>query len=270
MDIMKILLGVLFTLLFGGALGLGLAVAFRKFSIEKDKVVEDLENALPGLNCGSCGYAGCSGYAEALADGSDTDLTKCKPGGQSCLEAMGQILGVTVEASSSKLVAMPHCLGNNEKALKKYEYAGLDDCRAAMNMFKGFKQCEYGCLGLGSCLKVCPVDAIAKTDDGLVKVDRDLCISCGNCVDICPTGVMKMVPFDADYYIACNSRDKAKTTKTNCSVGCIGCKICEKKFPDGAFTVKDNLCMIDYSDKDREPSRVEAAEKCPAKCIIKM
>ncbi len=180
MDILRIVLGILFTLLFGGLLGMGLAVAFRKFSIEKDKVVEDLENALPGLNCGSCGYAGCSGYAEALADGSDTDLTKCKPGGQSSLDAIGEILGIAVEAGGTKLVAMPHCMGNNEKALKKYEYAGLQDCRAAMSQFKGFKECEYGCLGLGSCVKVCPVGAISKTGDGLVVVDRDLCISCGN------------------------------------------------------------------------------------------
>ncbi|MBN2626506.1 MAG: RnfABCDGE type electron transport complex subunit B [Spirochaetales bacterium] len=270
MEIMRILLGILFTLVFGGALGMGLAVAFRKFSIEKDKVVGDLENALPGLNCGSCGYAGCSGYAEALAAGTDTDLTKCKPGGQSSLEAMGEILGVAVEASATKMVARPHCLGNNEKALKKYEYAGLQDCRAAMNQFKGFKQCEYGCLGLGSCIKVCPVDAISKTGDGLVKVDADLCISCGNCVDICPTGVMKMIPFDADYYIACNSKDKGKDTKGNCSVGCIGCKICEKKFPEGAFVVQDNLCVINYDEKDRDETRAEAAEKCPVNCIVKI
>jgi electron transport complex protein RnfB len=270
MEVLRIVLGIIFTLLFGGLLGMGLAMAFRKFSVVKDKIVEDLENALPSLNCGSCGYAGCSGYAEALADGSDKDLTKCKPGGQSTLEAVGEILGIKVDAPEGKLVARPHCLGSNEKALKKFEYAGLEDCRAAMAQFGGFKQCEYGCLGLGSCLKVCPVDAITKTGDGLVHVDSDLCISCGKCVEICPTGVMKMIPFDADYYIACNSKDKPKVTKTNCSVGCIGCRICEKKFPDGGFSVNDSLCVIDYTEKEREESRIEAAEKCPAKCIIKI
>lgn len=270
MEVLRIILGIIFTLLFGGLLGMGLALAFRKFSVEKDKTVEDLETALPGLNCGSCGYAGCLGYAEALADGSDKDLTKCKPGGQSCLEALGEILGMKVEAPTTKLVAQPHCLGGNNEAVRKFEYHGLQDCRSAFALFGGFKMCEYGCLGLGSCLKVCPVDAISKTDSGLVKVDSDLCISCGNCVDICPTGVMKMIPFDADYYIACNSKDKAKVTKTNCSVGCIGCRICEKKFPNASFSVKDNLCVIDYDDKDREESRVDAAEKCPAKCIVKL
>lgn len=267
MDYISIIWGFVFTLIFGGLLGAGLAMASKKFHIEKDKTVEALEMAMPSLNCGSCGYAGCSGYAEALADGSDTDLTKCKPGGQSTLTRIGEVLGISVEAPSAKLVAKPHCLGNNEVALQKYEYAGLKDCRAAMTQFKGFKECEYGCLGLGTCVKVCPVDAIKTTGDGLVTVDGELCISCGKCVDICPTGVMKMIPFDSDYYIACNSKDKPKLTKTNCSVGCWGCKICEKRFPQGGFTVKDNLSVIDYADKDREESRGEAAEKCPAKCI---
>ena len=48
--------------------------------MEKDETVEALDGALPGLNCGACGYAGCSGYAEALAEKKEDDITKCKPG----------------------------------------------------------------------------------------------------------------------------------------------------------------------------------------------
>ena len=101
-------------------------------------------------------------------------------------------------------------------------------------------------LGLGSCLNVCPVNAISKTDDGLVKVDPAACISCGKCVDICPTGVMKMIPEDADFLVACNSRDKGKDTKSKCSVGCIACRICEKKFPEAGYKIEENLSILQY------------------------
>ena len=265
-EVLRIFWGFLSTVLFGGLLGLGLAVASRKLKVEKDETVEALDEALPGLNCGSCGYAGCSGYAEALAEKKDDDITKCKPGGADTLEAIGRILGIEVDATAVKMVACVHCIGSNDKASRSFKYDGLDDCVAATVLFGGNKDCKYGCLGLGSCIKVCPVNAISKTGNGLVEVDPELCISCGKCVDICPTGVMRMIPADADFIVACNSRDKGKDTKANCSVGCIGCKICEKKFPEAGYKVQDNLSIMQYDN--RGPGRADAAQKCPVKCII--
>ena len=265
-EILRIFWGFLSTVLFGGLLGLGLAVASRKLKVEKDETVEAIDGALPGLNCGSCGYAGCSGYAEALAAGEDEDLTKCKPGGSPSMEAIGKILGVEVDANAVRMVACVHCHGGEGKAGRSFQYKGLKDCNAASILFNGEKSCKYGCLGLGSCISVCPVNAIEPTEDGLVRVNRDLCISCGKCVDICPNGVMRMIPEDADFIVACNSRDKGKATKANCSVGCIGCKICEKKFPEAGYKVEDNLSIIRYDN--RGPGRADAAEKCPVKCII--
>ena len=54
-------------------LGLGLvtatvlAVASRVFHVEEDPRVQAVLEALPGANCGGCGYAGCEGYATAVA-----------------------------------------------------------------------------------------------------------------------------------------------------------------------------------------------------------
>ncbi len=265
-EVMRIFWGFLSTVVFGGLLGLGLAVASRKLKVEKDETVEALDGALPGLNCGACGYAGCSGYAEALAEKKEDDITKCKPGGADSLAAIGEILGIEVDVDAVKMVARVHCIGTTEKATRSFEYSGLNDCNAATVLFGGSKDCKFGCLGLGSCLSVCPVNAIRKTDDGLVKVDAATCISCGKCVDICPTGVMKMIPEDADFVVACNSRDKGKDTKSKCSVGCIACRICEKKFPEAGYKIEDNLSILRYDD--RGPGRADAAEKCPAKCII--
>ena len=265
-EMLRIFWGFLSTVLFGGLLGLGLAVASRKLKVEKDETVEALDGAMPGLNCGSCGYAGCSGYAEALAEKKDDDISKCKPGGADTLAAIGKILGIEVDASAARMVACVHCIGTNDKASRSFKYDGLDDCVSATVLFGGNKDCKYGCLGLGSCIKVCPVNAIKKTGDGLVVVDPDTCISCGKCVDICPTGVMRMIPEDADFIVACNSRDKGKDTKANCSVGCIACKICEKKFPEAGYKVQDNLSIIQYDN--RGAGRADAVQKCPVKCII--
>jgi len=265
-QILRIFWGFLSTVLFGGLLGLGLAVASRKLKVEKDESVEALEGALPGLNCGACGYAGCGSYAEALAGGKDTDLTKCKPGGAETLAAIGKILGVEVDTNAVRMVAKVHCIGKDGVASRSYQYEGINDCNAATVLFSGNKECKYGCLGLGSCIGVCPTSAISKTGDGLVAVNPDLCISCGKCVDICPTGVMRMIPEDADFIVACNSRDKGKDTKSNCSAGCIACRICEKKFPAAGYKIEDNLSFLSYDGKG--PGRAEAAEKCPVKCII--
>jgi len=246
--------------------GLGLAVASMILSIKKNELLIKLEEALPGLNCGACGFAGCSAYAEAIAqEGGDVALTLCRPGGGMTAGKLAELMGVEVIFSEEKLVAQVLCRGNRERAQVKFRYSGIRDCNALYSMYGGDKVCPYGCLALGSCIRVCPVDAISYDSEGLVWVDRDKCITCGQCIDICPTGVMQYISYDADCMVACNSRDKGPVVKKYCSVGCIGCKICEKKSPEGGFTVEDFLARIDYSVKgDRE----EAAKACPPKCII--
>ena len=268
-ELTRILAAFLSTSAFAALLGFGLAVASRRLRVEKDKKVEELTGILPGLNCGACGYAGCEAYAEALAAGSDDDASKCGPGGPDVLSALGSALGVNVESSGVRKVARLACRGGDSAAVRDFQYLGYADCEAAKIHFDGDKGCKYGCLGLGSCVKSCPVDAISHTSDGLVEVDQDICIGCEICVAVCPTGVMKMVPYGIDWFVACNSKDKAKATKDVCSVGCIGCRICERKFPDAGFVVTDNLSVLEYTDKIGE-GREGAAAACPPKCIIKV
>jgi tetrathionate reductase subunit B len=38
------------------------------------------------------------------------------------------------------------------------------------------------------CTKACPTEATFKRENGLVVVDRDLCIGCGLCIEACPYG----------------------------------------------------------------------------------
>jgi len=253
--------------LLGGLLGIGLAFAAKKLAVKKDERVLTVEDTLPGINCGACGFAGCSAYAEAIVV-ENADIGLCSPGGKETAEKLSSIMGIEIEFNENKLVAKVHCNGNREHTEYSYSYKGVEDCNAAVILFKGDKACKYGCLGLGSCIKVCPVDAIKKTPDGRVAVDKEICISCKKCVGICPTGVMQMIPYEADYFVACNSKDKGGIVRKICKVGCIGCKICEKKFPEAGFEVNNFLSVVNYESAGTD--REGAAEACPTNSICKI
>jgi Na+-translocating ferredoxin:NAD+ oxidoreductase RNF subunit RnfB len=244
--------------------GLGLAIAARLLTVKKDELLEKLEEALPHINCGACGFAGCTAYAAALSKG-NVELTLCTPGGEKVALNIAAILGKEVSYVKEKSVAQVCCKGGRGIARYKYNYDGLEDCNALQTLYGGNKVCVYGCLGKGSCIKVCPVEAITYDTQGLVWVDKELCISCGKCIEICPTRVMQYIPYQADYFVACNSTDKGAVVRKYCKVGCTGCTLCEKKSPAGGFKVENFLARIDYT---KSGERVMAAKACPAHCII--
>ena len=63
----------------GLILGIGVAIASKVLHVKEDKRVEEVTKMLPGYNCGACGHPGCSGMAEALVSGEETNPAKCKP-----------------------------------------------------------------------------------------------------------------------------------------------------------------------------------------------
>lgn len=265
--IINIISAFLSVAILGGLLGIGLAFASKKLAVNKDVRVANVEESLPGINCGACGYAGCSAYAEAIVI-EKAEIGLCPPGGKESAEKISKIMGMEIEFNENRLVAKVHCNGNREHSAYDFAYRGLEDCNSAVLLFKGDKSCKYGCLGLGSCIKVCPVDAISKTADGRVEVNKEVCISCRKCVEICPTGVMQMIPYHADYYVACNSKDKGAVVRKVCKVGCIGCKICEKKYPEAGFDVNNFLSVVNYNSKGID--RQGAAKACPTNSICKI
>lgn len=265
----KLFFNILSALLTVGGLGItfGIMLAFasKLLEVKKDERVSRIEEALPGLNCGACGFAGCASLAEAIV-GADAALTLCTVGGADTAAELADIMGVQIEVNMEKKVTQVHCRGGKTHAKYQFQYNGIKDCNALFPFYGGNKACKTGCLGLGSCIRVCPVDAIDYDEENLVWVDKDKCIGCGNCITVCPTGVMQFIPYNADVIVACNSRDKGPLVKKYCKVGCIGCKICEKRSPEGGFIVESFLARIDYNAHgEREKARV----KCPRKCIIK-
>lgn len=258
---------ILYPILALGGLGLlfGLVLGYssKKFAVEVDPKVPLIREALPGANCGGCGYAGCDAYAEAVASGAAAPNC-CPIGGAACAENIGSIMGLTVDASEPK-VAYVKCQGTCEKAKDKYAYYGLIDCQEAMNVpGAGAKTCEFGCLGYGSCVKACAFDAIDIVD-GIAKVNKENCVACGACIKACPKGIIELVPEKQKVFVACNSKAKGLEVKNACSVGCIGCGICAKACPKDAITMVNNLSVIDYS---KCVNCGICAQKCPTKAIL--
>ena len=248
----------------GAVFGLLLSIASRYLHVTRDKQLEEVEAALPQLNCGACGYAGCAAYARAVKE-ADAAIDLCTPGGEETARKLASILGREMSYSQDRPVTQVHCRGGRGTARYAFTYSGLRDCTALYLLGGGDKVCTYGCLGQGSCIKVCPVDCIAYDGQGLVWVDKERCIACGKCIEVCPTKVMRFIPKSADVIVACNSHDSGAATKNACTVGCTGCKLCEKRSPEGGFVVTDYLSTIDYQAQgDRRP----AEEKCPPRCII--
>jgi electron transport complex protein RnfB len=222
---------------------LGLGAASLKFAVQVDPRVAEIDLALPGVNCGACGYAGCSALARAMAEGREA-ANACLAGGADVAAAVAAILGVDA-GEVAKRVAVVHCKGALGVALEKGVYHGVPDCRAAAQVGGGSKLCNYGCLGLGSCERVCPFDAIHVAGDGLAHVDRRNCTGCGNCVEVCPKRLIDLMPADELVYVRCNSPLKGKAVKSACPVGCIGCTKCEKTCPFHAIAMVQGLAKID-------------------------
>ena len=77
---MNILWAVLILLGIGLLLGLGLAIAAKVLHVKEDERIDEVAKRLPNYNCGTCGYPGCKGLAEAIVTGKESNLRKCKPG----------------------------------------------------------------------------------------------------------------------------------------------------------------------------------------------
>ena len=115
----------------------------------------------------------------------------------------------------------------------------------------GFKACADGCLGLGSCVRACPFDALIMGPNGLPVVDEERCTGCGLCAKACPRGVIKMLPQGNEgHLVLCNSHARGKAVKEACEVGCMACKACVKACPKEAITMEDNLAVIDLTKCD--------------------
>ncbi|MDK2934410.1 MAG: H+/Na+-translocating ferredoxin:NAD+ oxidoreductase subunit [Clostridiales bacterium] len=246
--------GVLFALL--------LTYTSKKFAVEKDTRIEEIEEVLPGANCGACGYPGCSAYAEAIVQ-DEASITLCPVGGTNVASQIGGIMGIEVEGANEPLIARIKCDGG-KNCTNTFEYRGIQDCHAADALHGGQQSCKYGCLGLGSCVAVCPFGAININENGVAEVDPTKCTGCGVCVKECPKAVIDLVPQNAKVHVLCKNKERGKEVRQKCQVGCIACKICERTCEHDAIKVENNVAKIDYS---KCVNCMACVNKCPTKAI---
>ncbi len=108
MDYMNILTGALVLGIMGIVFGILLAYASKKFAVEVDPRIPLVREALPGANCGACGFPGCDGFAAAVVEGG-ARLNGCPIGGAKVAAVITQIMtgGDGAAAAPAKTEAKP-------------------------------------------------------------------------------------------------------------------------------------------------------------------
>ena len=107
----EVLYAVLVLGAMGALFGAVLAIASKVFAVKVDERLPKLTEALPGANCGGCGFAGCGAYAKAVLDGK-APVGLCAAGGAQAAEKMSEIMGIA-PVEVEKMVAMVKCRGKN-------------------------------------------------------------------------------------------------------------------------------------------------------------
>ena len=240
-----------------------LAIASKVMAVPVNEKESQIRECLPGANCGACGYAGCDGYAAALASGEETKTTKCIPGSDSTAAQIAAVLGVEAEDVVEQ-VAVIHCKGDCDVTRDKMNYQGIDSCKAANLFYGGTGSCAYGCLGIGDCVKVCPQDAIC-IEKGIAHIDVRKCIGCGLCAKACPKHLITVEDDTITCQVTCSNHDKGALTRKVCTHGCIGCQKCVKNCPVEAISMDNNLAKIDYSKCIHCGT---CYDLCPTGCIM--
>jgi electron transport complex protein RnfB len=226
--------------------------------------VLQVHRILPGYNCGVCGFSECIGFAEAIA--ADTArISGCVPGGPETMHGISDIVGTTVQPGEPVMAAV-HCKGGAAETKMRAAYQGIDDCHASIILGNGAKACHEGCLGLGSCVKVCPFGALSINKNGIAVVNRHRCTGCGTCISECPRSLLLLIPHVHKIFLACNNHNAGEQVTACCTVGCTACGKCVEATPTGAITMVDNLPRLDYFTPNE--NFVAAVHSCPSKCFI--
>ena len=261
---------IFYSLLTLGIIGCVAAVLLyfiaQKFKVEEDPRIDDVEAALPGANCGGCGFPGCRGMAEACVKASSLEGLLCPVGGQDVMQKIAGILGMEAAASEPK-IAVVRCNGSCDVRPKTSSYDGPKSCAVAAATFAGETGCAFGCLGFGDCVAACQFDAIhINPETGLPEVDEDKCVACGACAKACPKLVIELrkkgrlvKEQHRRLWVQCVNKDKGAPARKACKNACIGCAKCQKVCKFDAITVENNLAYID-------PEKCKACGMCFNEC----
>lgn len=257
---------VIWTIAILAGLGLLLALVLffiaKKFRVEEDPRIDEVEAVMPGANCGGCGFAGCRAFADAAVKAPNLDNNYCPVGGNEVMKKVAAILGYEIK-EKAPMVAVVRCNGTCENRPRTNVYDGSSSCRVKASLYAGDTACPFGCLGCGDCVKACKFGALSMDPEtGLPVVDESKCTACGACVKACPKSIMELRnkgPRGMKVYVSCVNKDKGAVARKACTAACIGCGKCAKVCASEAITVENNVAYIDFA-------KCKLCKKCVAEC----
>ena len=248
--------------------GLGLILALllyllaKKFKVEEDPRIDEVEKVMPGANCGGCGFAGCRAFADSAVKAPNLDNHYCPVGGNDVMKQVAAILGYEVKEKAPE-VAVVRCNGTCANRPRTNTYDGVQSCKVKAALYAGDTACAFGCLGCGDCAAACQFGALSMDPEtGLPVVDEQKCTACGACVKACPKAIIELRPKGPrgmKVYVSCVNKDKGPVAKKACAAACIGCGICAKTCTHDAIVLENNIAYIDAS-------KCKLCRECEAMC----
>ena len=240
----SIAFAVIVLVVLGLAGGIILVLASKFMAVYEDPRIAQITECLAGANCGGCGYPGCAGCAAAILAG-EAPVNACAPAGAENAAAIAEIMGQSAP-TGERQGAFVRCNGG-VNAKKRYDYVGVKDCISATKVAGGPLECQFGCLGFGSCVNACQFGAMSIGPNGAAVVDPDKCTACMACIKACPRHLIDLEPAsEKKVRVACANLDKGKAAMSVCSSSCIGCGLCEKECRKDAIHVVNGVAVVDY------------------------
>lgn len=245
---------VLYTILILTTIGTVAAVILffvaQKFNVIEDPRIDEVEEVLPGANCGGCGKPGCRAFAEACCKAETMDGIFCPPGGSDTMKSVAAILGMVAQDKAPQ-VAVLLCNGSHSNRAKTSIFDSAANCTIIANTYGGETDCTHGCLGLGECVDACGFEAMyMDSETGLPVVIEDKCTACGACVTACPKNLFELRNIGKKskrIFVSCMNTDKGAPAKKACEVACIACSKCLKECKYDAIIIENNKAYIDFN-----------------------